>query len=375
MTGGSGHRKSAMDRIGYFGEEGYISVGDPYDKKTKESLDRERGLQMTTSPMYKNNKYGLNNGTFNKFEGLYNGEPYITLEQYRRQQRNKESSKNVSDVQFKPSNPPKKSLGNLGSFYGTVGYVDRKSQPFPAGGSITYMPQGDGMKKKIKGEVTHEPLNIVTNPTRKGTFGYPNLTIGVPGAAQAKRAWKGVAGEYAYTPDPYDASRLQRKEEREKFKHMYDNPWKPANPTKKGGPGMWGGHRALFDHPKDCGGTISQYHEYIPTGTETKKTKQMIEKEKWADPYDRAAFKPPSRLKRGGPGFWGCGKKSGGSLTFSEFPVAYQDPYDTLRTKVLMEKKAMKEKLGPLAERVAFLPPSVGRSKRTPSIFTMNIKV
>ena len=42
---------------------------------------------------------------------------------------------------------------------------------------------------------------------------------------------------------------------------------------------MWGGHRALFDHPKDCGGTISQYHEYIPTGTETKKTKQMIEKE------------------------------------------------------------------------------------------------
>mmetsp|Transcript_34227 Transcript_34227/g.107212 ORF Transcript_34227/g.107212 Transcript_34227/m.107212 type:complete len:99 (+) Transcript_34227:278-574(+) len=37
-----------------------------------ESLDRERGLQMTTSPMYKNNKYGLNNGTFNKFEGLYN---------------------------------------------------------------------------------------------------------------------------------------------------------------------------------------------------------------------------------------------------------------------------------------------------------------
>ena len=41
----------------------------------------------------------------------------------------------------------------------------------------------------------------------QGHFGINNTTIGVPGAAAERRAWRGVANEYAYMPDPYDGAK------------------------------------------------------------------------------------------------------------------------------------------------------------------------
>jgi len=304
------------------------------------------------------------------------GEPYQTLEQYQRRERNKLKAKNVSDTVFKPSNPSKLAAGNLGSHFGTVNYTNKNTPAYPEGRRIPYVPQGQGDTRKKKGEVVNEPYNIVTNPMKKGSFGYVGTTLGVPNGGAEKRAWKGVAGEYAYVPDPYDSARLAEKEWKKKQpKPVSETPFRPANPPKKGGPGMWGGHRAMADHPKDCGGAISSFHPYVPTSIESKKTRADVEAAAWKDPYDRSAFRPSNPPRKGGPGYWGCGKKGGGSGTLNSFPEAAPDPYDTLRYTLLDEKKKKKESMGALADRTAFCAASFGRSKCTPSVFTMNIRV
>lgn len=197
----------------------------------------------------------------------------MTLEQFQRREKNSLKKNNVSEVPFKPGNPPRQGDG----FYGTVGYYDKTSPMYPTGGRIPYMAQG-GRESKKKGDVVNQPYNIVTNPIRKGTFGYVGTTIGVPNNAGDKRAWKGVAGEYAYVPDPYDAARIAEREYKKKMpQNISDVPFRPGNPSKKGGPGQWGGHKAISDHPKDCGGCLSKFHEYIPTGIDVKKTKADVE--------------------------------------------------------------------------------------------------
>ena len=51
------------------------------------------------------------------------------------------------------------------------------------------------------------------------------------------------------------------------------------------------------------------------------------------------------------------------------------DPYDTLRAKLAQDRKARKAALGALAERPPFNSQTFGRSKCTPSVFTMNIRI
>ena len=198
------------------------------------------------------------------------------MEAFQRKQKNLELKKQIADVPFKPSNAAKSQGGNLGSNFGSVGYSDRKTPDFPIGAKLVYVPHG--MPKKLtKKDIDHEPLNIVTNPPKKGGFGYANYGIGAPRDAAARRAWKGVAGEYAYLPDPYDSAKIAEREYRKKQpKNVSDNPFRPSNPSKIGGPGMWGGHRAMSDRPKDCGGALSQFFEYIPTTISKKKTKQDV---------------------------------------------------------------------------------------------------
>mmetsp|Transcript_10453 Transcript_10453/g.20560 ORF Transcript_10453/g.20560 Transcript_10453/m.20560 type:complete len:372 (+) Transcript_10453:116-1231(+) len=370
----SGANKPAMKRIGYFGEEGYMTIGDPYKTKVVETMPRYKGAQFQTNPKFKN-RFNLNNGVFGKAPSLYAGEKYITLEQFQRREKNKLKSKQVSETPFRPTNPPKAAMGNLGSNYGTVGYVDKTTPSYPVGGRILYMPQGDG-KKRTRADVTHELLNIVTNPMKKGTFGFANTTMGVPMAAGARRGWKGVVGEYAYLPDPYEGAKIALQQERKNGpKNVSEEPFRPGNPSKKGGPGQWGGHRAIAGHPKDCGGCISTFHEYIPTGIDKKKTRADVLADMWKDPYDRPAFRPSNPARKGGPGYWGCGKKGGGCGTMSSFPEAMPDPYESLRAKLLEEKKAKREQMGAMGDRPAFNSMSFGRSKCTPSVFTMNIRI
>ena len=374
--GGDEHPKPAMKRIGYFGEGGYMTIGEPYKTKVKESMPRYEGAQFQTNPTIVCDRFKLRNGQFSKAPPFSVGEPYVTLDQIHKREALKQKKLMVSDTPFRPTNPPKSQVGNLGSNFGTVGYSNKNTPAFPEGGRVPYVPQGAGDERKKKGEVVGEPANIVTNPMKKGSFGYMGTTLGVPNLGAEKRAWKGVVGEYAYVPDPYDAARLAEKEWKKKQKGpISDTPFRPANPGKRGGPGMWGGHRALAGHPKDCGGAISEFHPYVPSGMDPKKTKAEVERDRWKDPYDRVAFRPAKGPTKGGPGMWGCGKKGGGSGTINAFPEATADPYDMLRYKLLDEKKAKRESLGALSDRAAFSSASFGRSKCTPSIFTMNIRV
>lgn len=377
----SGANKACMKRIGYFGESGYTSIGEPYKtSKAKSTLSRYEGAQFQTNPKFVGDqRFKLNNGQFSKAPSLYNGEPYQTLQQFQLKEANKLKSKNISDNPFKPTNPPKVAAGNLGSNFGTVGYSNKLTPDYPLGGLIKYVPQGAGVKK-MKGEVVNEPYNIITNPMKKGTYGMVGTTLGVPCAQSEKQKWKGVTGEYTYVPDPYDSAKIAEKEWKKKQpKAVSETPFRPANPAKRGGPGMWGGHKGMSDHPKDCGGAISMFHPYMPTSTEVKKTKADVEANRWKDPYDRSAFKPSNPPKKGGPGYWGVGKKGGGTNggagTLNAFPEATADPYDTLRATLLSEKKKKKESLGVLSDRSAFCPASFGRSTCTPSVFCMNIRI
>ena len=69
----SGLNKPAMKRIGYFGEAGYTSIGEPYKTKVKESMPRYEGAQFQTNPQFvSDTRFKLTNGLFSKAPALYN---------------------------------------------------------------------------------------------------------------------------------------------------------------------------------------------------------------------------------------------------------------------------------------------------------------
>lgn len=81
-----------------------------------------------------------------------------------------------------------------------------------------------------------KPRQIITNPPKKGTYGFNKTTLG-------ERLGKGGAvGEYAYVPSPYDADRKAKYEEllKGKEKQPTDKAFRPPNPSKKGGYGFAG---------------------------------------------------------------------------------------------------------------------------------------
>ena len=68
----SGENKAAMKRIGYFGEAGYVGIGDPYKSKHKESMSRYEGAQFQTNPKFvSDTRFKLTNGVFSKAAALY----------------------------------------------------------------------------------------------------------------------------------------------------------------------------------------------------------------------------------------------------------------------------------------------------------------
>ena len=67
----SGANKPAMKRIGYFGEGAYMTIGDPYKTKVKESMSRYEGAQFQTNPTFVcDRRFKLENGLFGKAPAL-----------------------------------------------------------------------------------------------------------------------------------------------------------------------------------------------------------------------------------------------------------------------------------------------------------------
>eukprot|EP00201_Polytomella_parva_P009105 CAMPEP_0175063090 /NCGR_PEP_ID=MMETSP0052_2-20121109/14546_1 /TAXON_ID=51329 ORGANISM="Polytomella parva, Strain SAG 63-3" /NCGR_SAMPLE_ID=MMETSP0052_2 /ASSEMBLY_ACC=CAM_ASM_000194 /LENGTH=319 /DNA_ID=CAMNT_0016329215 /DNA_START=140 /DNA_END=1096 /DNA_ORIENTATION=+ len=206
------------NKFGVFSEPpSYISAGDPY-VKPRDSSGRNTGLNFK-STIGRTGK--LNDGTFDKFKALYEGDRYIDPSKRDRIAQNETKKNNVTETPFKAVSPMKLSSGT-GDFYGTLS------------GKIPYIPGATITVQKKKGEAKSEPRNIVTNPAKKGTYGMNKTTLSERGGT------KGISSEYEYHANPSNLEEERRREERmaSKKRNVSDMPFRPSNPPCRGGPGV-----------------------------------------------------------------------------------------------------------------------------------------
>lgn len=178
-----------------FSPPAFITIGDEYDKKDR-MPERYKGKNLKCSPPKKGT---LNDALFQKqFLSLSQGDKYIDPGLYDKRSRLESEKKKLTPQGFKFSNPPHKS-GGSGTYFGTF---SEKAPP-------KHEPEFAVTKKGEKPEDAKAHLkNFVTNPPKKGTFGYPSTTIS-------------HGDEYKYVSDPYDGAKrreaLQVKESMKKI--------------------------------------------------------------------------------------------------------------------------------------------------------------
>jgi len=308
------------NKYGSFSEPSYISLGDPYGKKIVEN-SRNLGLNMKAA-LEKTGK--TNDATFDRFVPLYAGEQYQRNYKQKREELTKTKGMNITESPFKPSNPQKTSTG-LGNYYGCIG------------AKVVHMKDDDVLQKK-KGDFEVGPRNIVTNPSKKGTFGFRGTTLG------EKTGSGGAIGEYSYVGDKYDLARRAEIEASKKSveDRVTDKPFKPTSPPKRGGAGVPG--RTLGGKGAGVCGEYT-YIEQGPTKPEA------------ADELDKP-FRPshPPKL--------------GYNSTLNKFPHYQEDPLDL---KIQKEKAARKEEIDRMNAQPKFVPPYTGHSGATASILEKNL--
>ena len=164
-----------------FSPPAFITIGDEYDKRDR-LPERYKGKNLKTCPPKKGT---LNDALFQKqFLSLSQGDKYIDPGLYDKRARLEGEKKKITPQGFKYTNPAHKP-GGSGTFFGTF---SEKEPP-------KHEPEFAVTKKGDKPEDAKAHLkNFVTNPPRKGTFGFPNTTIG-------------HGDEYKYVSDPYDGAK------------------------------------------------------------------------------------------------------------------------------------------------------------------------
>jgi len=162
-----------------FSEPTYNTIGDEYDKKTLVS-ERVRGQQFKTCPP----KRGQGPDAFfdKKFKSLSEGDKYIDPGTIEKKDRMDSAKKKLTPEGFRYTSPGKKSCG-LGNYWGTFGAPHKHETEY------VVLKKGE---QPFKGGA--QPKNIVTGPSKKGTYGVPATTIG-------------HGDEYKYISDPYDSQR------------------------------------------------------------------------------------------------------------------------------------------------------------------------
>lgn len=160
---GDRDNKSDMERVGFFSEPGYITIGDKYKApggfnqynesagKGKQMIAKGAGTRSSLMDGYFDAKYGR----------VYEGEAYADVIRRIRLDRLKNTQKAIGKP-YIPSSPAKKSTG-LGTHFGTLG-----------GPISSFSPN-------LKPEKEEKPpgINFTTNPGKKGTgYGFIDVTIG-----------------------------------------------------------------------------------------------------------------------------------------------------------------------------------------------------
>mmetsp|Transcript_9502 Transcript_9502/g.19676 ORF Transcript_9502/g.19676 Transcript_9502/m.19676 type:complete len:314 (-) Transcript_9502:90-1031(-) len=301
------------NKYGLFGDTGYLAVGDPYIDKDPLN-HRTQGLNFKSTKC----KTGTtNDAMFDRVKPLYEGEPYTKSNEDKAKAREAESKSKASDHPFRPS----------GKFKNRVGQ------------GAVHMPEQDLNKLiKQKGDFEVEPRNIVTNPSKRGTFGFNKTTLG------ERQGFGGAVGEYTYVPCPYDSVRTAERAKRAKdAEKAQDKPFRPSNPPKRGSYGIPG---------TTLGGKgtgVSGEYSYVESGPLPKGE---------AEPPLEKPFRPT------GPA------KQGYNRTINKFPVYQEDPLEVKLKEERETKAAAREKM---ASAAGWFPPKTLKGGATPSVLKKNI--
>ena len=156
--------KTDMERLGYFSEAGYATIGDKYPRVDPKSrpcrLSTYKGKQMMTTG--DKTRSAQQTGYFEPvYKRIMEKEAFSDPVQLRRQQRLKKAKKIRGRGVWVPSDGAKMPTG-LGNHYGTfTGAINHFSNQTKAQ------------------EIKKEKPNVITNPTKKGTgYGYIGVTLG-----------------------------------------------------------------------------------------------------------------------------------------------------------------------------------------------------
>jgi len=312
-------------KYGMFSEPGYISVGDPYPEFPKISK-RLTGLNFKATKINKN-KSMTNDTRFEPLKPLWQKEPYELSNEEAKAARAARLAAAAATTPFRPPMLGKKSSG-LGTYDGHLGPKHAHMQDYDT----------DRIIKK-KGMFPDKPRQIITNPPKKGTYGFNTTTLG-------ERLGKGGAvGEYAYVPSPYDADRKAKYEEllKGKEKQPTDKAFRPPNPSKKGGYGFAG--TTLGGKGP---GVLGEY-AYKEHGHRDKEP---------PPPSFPVPFRPSA------PG------KKGYNCTMTPFAKHVADPQEI---RQMQEKEARMAEIKRRASGAPFRPCTITKQLATPSVLKKNI--
>ncbi|TPP59851.1 hypothetical protein FGIG_11126, partial [Fasciola gigantica] len=148
-----------LNRLGYFSDLSYISIGDPYRDQGKQSVeyDRIKGRQMYG--IYSKSRSGLNHGYFSDFQRIFVSEGLNSLRKFRSEEKIASKRKILGPTFFPPTTS--KFSNGSGIYFGTFS----RSVPYFSGATNPV-------------EVTHNGRNILGCPPKKGTgYGYAGVTI------------------------------------------------------------------------------------------------------------------------------------------------------------------------------------------------------
>jgi hypothetical protein len=255
----------------------FATVGDDYDKKPQQTKKPGRTF-LTPGP-----KSGtLPDATFSKdYRSIHEGDPYIDQGTAERRVKMESVKKRLNPVGFRLSSPPKKACG-LGSYFGTF-----QDKPTPHETDYVVPRKGEAPPRKPAA-----PRPMLTNPTRKGTYGVAGTLLSPIGQE--------------YVADFYDSRRQKDREDHEKHKQLV-----------KGAPWKGGGRKGYtFDEGEGTGvSTCYQLTKPLSPRHEHKATYQVKGPE--------APWRP------------------GGKLPVQLPPVEYrEDPYDGYDPRTEPRKKA-----------------------------------
>eukprot|EP00760_Papus_ankaliazontas_P038865 PhM_4_TR9383/c0_g1_i1/m.70772 len=173
---------NTLGTLGLFSQPSYM--GDEYDRRNNIKNDRHKGRNFVTSPGKKG--AGPDTTFSQKVLSLSEGDKYVDPGLPERRHRMEENKKRLGTGVFRQASPMKRSTG-AGSTFGTFGTVDD---------DIAHKHADERKTKEEFVAPRYEPKKryIYTNPMKKGTFGYPGLTIGQYGESRDKS-------------DPYEGER------------------------------------------------------------------------------------------------------------------------------------------------------------------------